>query len=238
MVDYKGAMIKVVIICPIHGKFDQIPVNHYKHGCNDCGYIESADKNSSDTEEFINRAISIHGETYDYKLVDYQKAQEYVAIICKNHGKFKQTPASHLWGRGCPKCNSSKGELAVIEYLKSHNIDFETQKKFDDCRNKRPLPFDFYVEKIGLLIEFDGVQHYKPVQHFGGEEALKKRQMRDKIKNKYAEENNYYLVRIRDVNNIEHRLELYVELYNLDSKKYFIHKGKILYNDLDEIKNS
>lgn len=73
------------------------------------------------TYEFINKAIVIHGDKYDYSLVDYKKSKLNVIIICKEHGKFKQTPNSHLQGRGCPKCGGKK-KLMTNEFVKKAKL--------------------------------------------------------------------------------------------------------------------
>ena len=67
---------------------------------------------------------------------------------------------------------------------------------FDDCRNIYPLRFDFYIPSINTCIEYDGEQHYRPVEYFGGEEAFKQRIINDNIKTQYCKDNNIRLVRI------------------------------------------
>jgi Zn finger protein HypA/HybF involved in hydrogenase expression len=73
------------------------------------------------TYEFINKAITIHGDKYDYSLVDYKKSKLEVIIICKEHGKFKQTPNSHLQNRGCPKCGG-KNKLMTNEFIEKAKL--------------------------------------------------------------------------------------------------------------------
>ena len=97
---------------------------------------------------------------------------------------------------GCPYCKSSKGELLIQDLLNKHNVEFEREKRFKECRYKRELPFDFYIPSINTLIEFDGLQHTKVVDFFGGEDYLREIQIRDGIKNKYAQDNNIRLIRI------------------------------------------
>ena len=55
-------------------------------------------------EEFIAKAKAVHGDMYDYSLVDYKGNKTKIKIICPIHGVFEQTPNSHLMGRGCPHC--------------------------------------------------------------------------------------------------------------------------------------
>lgn len=115
----------------------------------------------------------------------------------------------------CPKCNQSKGEKFISDYLTNKNISFTTQARFDDCRQKRPLPFDFGIvddeNMIIALIEFDGKQHFESVELWGGEEALALTQLRDQIKNQYCEDNNIPLLRIRYDEDIEEKLTTFLK---------------------------
>ncbi|MDN6100762.1 MAG: endonuclease domain-containing protein [Staphylococcus equorum] len=110
-------------------------------------------------------------------------------------------------GNRCPKCKESKGERKISNILNSLNIEYVTQKKFKECQYKRKLPFDFYVSNRNqkLLIEFDGIQHFKPISVFGGENGFQDTQQRDTIKNKFAKDNNIPLLRIpyTEIDNIE-----------------------------------
>jgi len=111
---------------------------------------------------------------------------------------------------GCPVCatKESKGAIAITEFLKMHNMTFKKEHKFTDCKDKAPLPFDFAVmdsDRLILLIEFDGKQHYKPVERFGGKDTFISQQRRDKIKTEYCLKNNIPLLRIKynQVKNID-----------------------------------
>ena len=150
-------------------------------------------------ELFIKKANIKHSLKYDYSKVEYINATTKVIIICPLHGEFKQTTNNHLTGFGCPSCNESKGELRIKEYLNSKNINFKIQFKFKNCKNLETnylLPFDFYLPKYNICIEFDGMQHFKPIEHFGGEIAFKKLQHRDNIKINFCKNNNIKLLRI------------------------------------------
>ena len=98
---YVNYSTKVSIICPEHGIFKQLLSSHLQgSGCSKC----SGNINST-TEEFIKRAKEVHGDKYNYDNVKYNKALINVNIKCLEHGEFKQRPANHLQGRGCPKCS-------------------------------------------------------------------------------------------------------------------------------------
>lgn len=113
----------------------------------------------------------------------------------------------------CPICNESLGERTVSDYLKQKNISFEREKKFSDCKGKRQvLPFDFYLSEQNILIEFDGRQHYMPVNFRGcSNEQAQKTHLElirnDKIKNEYCVDNNIRLIRIpHTIKNVEEHL--------------------------------
>jgi len=200
LVDYIDSTTKIKIICPKHGVFEQTPGNHFLgKECYNCGKF----KIKYTTEEFIIKAKEIHGGKYDYSLVDYIGSTTKIKIICPKHGIFKQKASSHLNGNGCPTCNSSKGEIEIINYLNYKNINYEREYKFDDCKDKRVLPFDFYIKDLNILIEFDGDQHRKAIKFFGGEKMFKDRQRKDVIKTKYAKDNNIQLIRINCVKDIK-----------------------------------
>jgi len=215
LVNYSSAKTEVQIKCKTHGYFLQTPATHLKgSGCTKC----SIEHQTKSLEQFKLDAKVKHRDLYNYDKVIYVSSHVYITIICPktNHGPFKQTPANHLTGYGCYRCNNSKGEIAIHNYLTDNDVEYEDEKKYDNCRGiKRRLPFDFYIPKINLLIEFDGPQHYEPVEHFGGEQGFEITQRNDGIKNKYALDNGIGLVRIRDIKNMETVLKPYISLYKM-----------------------
>ena len=135
----------------------------------------------------------------------YVNGAQKILLKC-NHGHIYETTLNDFNdGRRCSKCNQSKGEIRIKEYLKNNNINFIEQYKFDNCRAKRKLPFDFYLPLFNILIEYDGRQHYEISKHFGGIDAFIGTKVRDTIKNIYCNENNIKLIRIPywNFNNIE-----------------------------------
>ena len=86
------------------------------------------------TDEFIRRARAVHGDRYDYHLVDCAGARIPVVIVCPEHGPFRMKPHRHLSGRGCRKCT------------------------FDRLRNERKLPFWEFVERV---MEVHGANRYE-----------------------------------------------------------------------------
>lgn len=198
---YKGKRHKIEIVCPVHGSFWTTPQTHVrcKSICSKCDDILHSARLSLTQEEFLQKAITIHGDRYDYSETVYNPNYRKIKIICKRHGVFYQPAHNHLIGCGCQKCNKSKGELKIEKWLFENKIMFESPKRFKDCKNKYPLAFDFYLPIENLLIEFDGAQHYRLVKlgtHNSTDAELKQTQMRDKIKTKYAKEKNIRLLRI------------------------------------------
>ena len=187
LVIYKGSLIPVKIICPNHGIFEQKPNMHvFGIGCKKCGGDRIANSKFLNKEKFLDKSIKIHGDYYDYSLVNYINTNTKVEIICPKHGIFEQKPKQHFLQQGCPSCNLSKGETIIENYLKNQGLKYVVQKTFQDCKDKRLLPFDFYLPDFNILIEYQGDQHYQPVKIFGGDEAFIKIKKHDKIKKNYC----------------------------------------------------
>ena len=102
--DEKG---RVCIVCPVHGEFWQNPYSHlHGHGCEKCGKENMSKTQTYTTETFIAKAKEVHGDKYDYSITSYEGCYNKIDIICPIHGKFSQSPSSHLNGHGCPQCAS------------------------------------------------------------------------------------------------------------------------------------
>ena len=195
LVEYKNNKTKVKIICPIHGEFEQVPSHHLNGcGCNKCG------NNIKSKDFFISESLMVHGDYYDYSLVDFIDTNTKVKIICPIHGEFEQRPRHHYKGAGCQICNESKGERIIRQYLIGNDIQFIPQKRFKDCRDKKPLPFDFYLPEHNICIEYDGEQHFKIKDAWGGAKALENTQIRDKIKTDYCNFKGIDLIRFNNKN--------------------------------------
>ena len=197
LVKYNGTDIKVKIICDKHGVFEQRPHNHLKgQGCPICNIENLANDKRLLVNDVINISSDIHNNKYDYSLVDYKNNKTKIKIICPIHGEFKQSPIIHMIGSGCPKCNTSKGEKNIIKYLTKNKINYIHQKTFDGCKYKNKLHFDFYLPEFNLAIEFDGEQHFNPIDFFGGIKEFEKLNIKDSIKNNFCIKNDIYLLRV------------------------------------------
>lgn len=166
------------------------------------------------TENFIEKAKQIHGNKYDYSLVEYKNNKTKVKIICPIHGVFEQTPNCHLSLQGCPKCKTPKGEKKIFSFLIKEGISFESQKKFKDLFDKdisHLLSYDFYIPSKRLLIEFNGKQHYNFKSLFYKNKTIKDfyiQKHHDWLKRKYAIKNNYkfLVISFKDIEKIDNIL--------------------------------
>jgi very-short-patch-repair endonuclease len=210
---YIDGHTEVTILCnkKNHPPFKLTPFNHANNGikCPKCekerqALFHLAQK--STTEEWIKKAAALHGDRYDYSLVEYVGRHDPVTIVCGVHGPFSQDAGSHINKKnpsGCPLCidlKNSKGMQKIEEFLVQHKIDFERERTFKTLRYKLPLPLDFWLPKRKTVIEFDGEQHNpkRAKKHFWvkTEKRLRLIKKRDRIKNKWAKERGYKMIRI------------------------------------------
>lgn len=198
LVRYETSKDKIKIICKQHGEFEQKASNHLRgDNCPACTGNRRLTK-----ETFTIRGKLKHGEKYDYSLVEYINNSTKVKIICPIHGEFSQKANNHINGNGCPKCKTSKGEKIIREYLEKNNFKYIPQYIFDNCKDINHLKFDFYIPELNICIEYNGRQHYVPVDFWGGAEGLKQTKKRDNIKINYCKQNNINLIIIKHSQNI------------------------------------
>lgn len=160
---------------------------------------------------FCSDSAILTDENAPYKLSLITDEFEYIGLIKEMHKdtklvlKHKEcgtiiertlTQLRDSQGAFCPTCKNSKGSQAIEKYLNELNIKYIKEYKFKDCVYKKELPFDFYLPSYNCCIEFDGFQHFEAVKRWGGEEGLRIRQLRDKIKDDYCKNNNIKLIRI------------------------------------------
>jgi very-short-patch-repair endonuclease len=191
-INYIDSHTKINIICKIHGVFEQTPNSHLSgSGCSECGKISSSNKQRWDNNTFIKKIKEIHGDTYDYSLVNYTGINNLIVIQCKTHGIFEQKARTHLLGSGCLKCkNKTEGKL--YDYLKiNYNIIHQYRTLW--CMNKKQLPFDFVIHEYKIIIELDGAQHFENVWNWKSPEEQYEI---DKFKQECANKNGYYVIRI------------------------------------------
>lgn len=151
---------KVRIKCDKHGFFEQTPHAHLNG--NKCPLCAKNKKMTQ--EEFIQKAKAFNPD-YDYSLVNYVNISTPVKIICPKHGEFIQIPKKTVIGHGCPHCRSSNGEKYIKRWLDDNNIKYKYQY-FIRLSNRNRFFIDFFLDDFNIFIEFNGQQHYEPVNLF------------------------------------------------------------------------
>ena len=133
----------------------------------------------------------------------YKTSQSYgITWVCEcDCGNITSVQSSHLVSGSVHSCGcstSSLGSLTIREYLDKHDIQYCTEYWFDDLRSDKdmPLRFDFYIPAYNICIEYDGRQHFEPIEYFGGVSSFERVQLHDAMKNKYCHDNNIGLLRI------------------------------------------
>lgn len=215
--EYTGIKNKIEVKCVYCGKVffmraDSILEGRGHNSCIHKNIEKDIKREPSKTQEkFVSELNSINKNIEPLEL--YTKTSNKMLFRCKTCGNEWNARIDHvLYGQsGCPKCNLSKGENRIANYLQDKNIKFISQYTFDDCRDKIPLPFDFYLPKYNICIEYDGEQHFREVEHF--RYSLDYIQNHDNTKNLYCKENNIRLIRIpyTDFDNIERLLDEFIK---------------------------
>ena len=171
LVDYIKSSIKVKIICPIHGVFEQRPNNHLQgQGCKQCDSNKKHCKMVSVIDDFIHKSINTHNNKYDYSLVEYVNARTKVKIICPIHGVFIQTPVSHTRGRGCKQCALLKRK--INRYNTRYNNDVfihESWCKHGDRYNYKLVDYIKSSIKVKIICPIHGVFEQRPNNHLQGQ---------------------------------------------------------------------
>lgn len=166
-----------------------------------CGCLQSENTSKTNLKDFTGM-LSDSGVTF---LNRYRKNEHGTWLWnCKCPlcgGEFIALPAkvlsNHTTSCGCKTVSS--GERIIESFLKDIDVSYTKQKVFKDCKYHYGLPFDFAVYDTSnvllFLIEYDGRQHFEPIEFFGGESGYKIQKIRDKIKDDFCKKNNIKLLR-------------------------------------------
>lgn len=218
LTQYKNAQDKIIAKCKVCEHIWKVKASHLIHTkskCPKCSQKKKTEGQLKSHETFVLEINKVHNNCYNV-IGEYKTAKTKVEIFCKKcMHTWSAVPNSLLSGFGCPFCNSSKGEKKIRKFLEDNNISYLPNFRINKCKAKNTLPFDFAIFEKGtlkMLIEYDGQQHFKAIEWFGGIEALKNRKKNDKIKSDYCKNNGIYLLRIN-----------YLQFKNID---------KILTNEL------
>ena len=201
--EYENNSIPLVIKCP-NGHEYETTFSTFKQGgrCKTC-YHENLRVDYEEVKQCF--------EKEGYKLLEenYVNSKTKMKTLCPNghihyvsFGNFKYSENRCL---KCQENSISKGEMRIKTVLENMNVDFIQQYRFKDCKDKRELPFDFYIPTKNIVIEFDGEQHFREKDKFGGLEGFATTIIHDCIKNNFCEENQIKLIRIPywEIDNIE-----------------------------------
>lgn len=165
-----------------------------------CGCLQRERASQSNTKDYTG-VTTDSGVTFLHQHKKVRKGVWEWACQCPCGNVFYEIPARVLNGHhtSCGCQLSSSGERIVEGILKDHGIPFSTQYTFNNCKNVFSLRYDFaiiYDDKILFLIEYDGKQHYEPIDWFGGQESFETTKRRDNIKNEYCKKNKIPLLRL------------------------------------------
>ena len=162
-------------------------------------YICSGKNKHKTTETYIEEVNNIYGEDVIEILGDYIDAKTPIPIHRNDCGhSYNVAPTNLLRKKGCPKCGlrQSKYMDKVEEILNSMNEAYEKEKRLEECKNMRPLPFDYYLPNRNILIEVDGEFHYIQGRFKSAQAILESVKQRDQIKTEYCKNNNIPLLRL------------------------------------------
>lgn len=146
----------------------------------------TADSYRDEVAELTAEKYSVLGDFVDTKTKILHKHNE-----CGHEWDIR--PNSFLRSYRCPNCIYSRGEKAVADVLDSLSIDYTREHTFEYLGLKR---YDFFIPSLNIAIEYDGEQHFEAVEHWGGEEALKRTQESDALKNDFCDFMGIDLLRI------------------------------------------
>jgi hypothetical protein len=172
-VDYKGQAIPVIIVCPVHGDFEQLPHVHWAGmGCRKCGIQETADSQRLTTEEFVRRAQEVHGDADDYSPTKYMRGHDKVTIACRVHGLYEQNAYNHLAGFRCRRCTPMGYSKLAIEWLNFMSLYSGVVIRHACNGGEVTLPGTLYRPdgySDGCVWEFDGDYYHGNPKYYAGD---------------------------------------------------------------------
>lgn len=204
IVKYDGAKNNIGCFCNIHKKYFTKGYNtllYNKSGCDECYKDRMKNDFGMGIEEYKKRLyekfpqIEVTGE--------YINNSTPIKMYCKDHNYiFSLSPVAMLNRSSC--CNKSMvrtKENQIGELLETWGYNITRQKIFKNCIDKTYLRFDYFLNDFSIAIEYDGEQHYIPV-NFGDKNKydasakLEYTKQHDKIKDEYCKNNRIKLIRI------------------------------------------
>ena len=209
--EYKNNSTKLQFKCP-QEHIGEINYHNFSNGqmCAKC--VGNKKYTIEDVKESFNKA------NYTLLSTEYSNRKTVLQYRCPQGHIGEIRYDYFIRGTRCNACQQSHGEIAIRKHLTELNLEFVPEKRFEDCRNINPLPFDYYINNQ-FIIEFDGGQHFEVNKFFGGEDAYIKRQQSDKIKTDYCRNNKLPLLRIsyREFKDIPKHIDSFIALLKQDS---------------------
>lgn len=172
---YRGAREKLKITCHHHGPFEQVAFSHLRtsakksaSGCPACSYEDRGQRASMTMQQFQHRAYGVHGQTYDYSLVEdnFEDASSKVQIICSVHGKFEQAVFNHLSGQGCPVCGYARGAQSLLK--SSETFIAEAHQVHKNRYDYSQAHYSGAFENVTIICPLDGAFQQSPTSHLSG----------------------------------------------------------------------
>lgn len=224
-------------VVTVIGKFKNMSSNVLVR-CNTCGHEFEGNayilSRGSGCKQCANQKLQKDRmKSHDDFVQDVSKLNKTIKIVSRYQGAFKPvrcecTICGDNWetsahcilnGSACPKCSKSRGEHKISAVLDENNISYTQGYTFDDLRGVGDglLSYDFYIQSINCLIEFQGVQHYQPVKRFGGTDKFEIQVEHDKRKREYAFNHGYTLVEIRYDDDIDKKLKDIIRLVSVET---------------------
>ena len=162
-----------------------------------CGCYQKEMASKTNTKDFSD-IESVYGIKFISRASKNDAGQWLWNCKCSCGNIFVALPAKiqsgHITSCGCLKRSSR--EAMISEFLSKTGVPFVSEYRFDDCRDVKELPFDFYIPGINVAIEYQGVQHYVPSEFFGGDDAFKLRVKHDDIKRAFCKAKSIRLVEL------------------------------------------
>lgn len=150
-INYKNSRDKVIFICPQHGEFTLSPAEHlsYKRGCHVCSGVRH------NKDSFIEKAIQLHGNLFNYDKVVFKDVKQKVIIGCEFHGDFLQSPYKHIQGQKCPKCSKTynDAESFIKRAVEVHSNKYNYSKCVFINSNER---VEIICSKHGSFWQYPG----------------------------------------------------------------------------------
>lgn len=221
--NYSVLQDEVTITCKVHGDYTQRANSHLAgYRCRKC----HIDEYLLSKEQFVRNAKEVHGDAYDYSKVVYKGNKVPVEIDCKKHGAFWIKPNAHVASRGrCPRCAQSNGEEFVETFLLKYNFKYVRQYVIKPFRYR----YDFFLPDHNLFIEYNGLQHYKPIDFFGGEKTFLSTQERDEHKKDIVRNNKGKLLIVPHTFNTVPAVEAeLIRLMKRANAKWYVIDGKVV----------